>query len=464
MYAIIIAYYYGGVAKRRSVMGKYFGTDGIRGKAEMFTGEFLERIVRGLGVNGKRVLIGGDTRESTVRILADLEVSLKNNGAKEVGELGVFPTPGINYVMWALVYDYAIDVTASHNPYTDNGIKIFEYGETGGSKLSENGRARIEQMLADDSPLEIKINEAETEITNEEQRGRGYYTKHLEEYVKGAMLAGLKVVLDCANGATGMIGKTVFERLGAEVEVINDNMEFGQKINDGVGSTHIEGLIEKVREGRFKLGAAFDGDGDRCMLVDEHGEVVDGDQVLAILAEYWELSGVVATVMTNQGLLNWGKERRVEVVTADVGDQNVAAEMLARGIKLGGEQSGHVILPGEAMGDGMLTALMVAKVMSETSKPLSELARTMKKLPQVTRNLPATKEEKSKLKTLPRVQEILAEYAERLAETNGRVLVRPSGTEDLVRVTMWGESQEKIELLANELVETLTKELKNGKN
>ena len=251
MYAIIIAYYYGGVAKRRSVMGKYFGTDGIRGKAEMFTGEFLERIVRGLGVNGKRVLIGGDTRESTARILADLEVSLKNNGAKEVGELGVFPTPGINYVMWALVYDYAIDVTASHNPYTDNGIKIFEYGETGGSKLSENGRARIEQMLADDSPLEIKINEAETEITNEEQRGRGYYTKHLEEYMKGARLAGLKVALDCANGATGMIGKTVFERLGAGIRqnaYLEDFVVSSASRGKGVGELLWNELLKWAKE------------------------------------------------------------------------------------------------------------------------------------------------------------------------------------------------------------------------
>lgn len=444
-------------------MGRYFGTDGIRGKAEMFTGDFLERIVRGLGVKNKRVLIGGDTRESTKRILIGLETALKNNGAKEVGELGVFPTPGINYAMWALVYDYAIDVTASHNPYNDNGIKVFEYGEAGGQKLSEEGRIKVEQRLSDNSPLGLMASGIETEIANEEQRGRRCYMQHLLDAVGRADWRGIKVVLDCANGATGIIGETVFAKLGAEAAVINGDTEFGRKINDGVGSTHIDGLVAKVREGKFNLGAAFDGDGDRCILVDETGEVVDGDQIIAILAEYWQLPAVVATIMANQGLLNWGEECGVEVVTTNVGDQNVAAEMKARGIKLGGEQSGHVILPGEAMGDGMLTALMIVKVMCETGKPLSELARKMKKLPQVMRNLPTTKEEKEKL-NVAGVKEILDEYAKKLATMNGRLLVRPSGTEDLVRVVMWGEDQEKIEMMAGELSEKLIKELRSGKN
>ncbi|MBQ3275190.1 phosphoglucosamine mutase [Candidatus Saccharibacteria bacterium] len=443
---------------------KYFGTDGIRGKAEMFTGEFLEKIVRGLGVEGKRVLIGGDTRESTKHILENLERSLKNNGAKEVGNIGVFPTPGINNVFYSLVYDFAIDVTASHNPYTDNGIKIFEYADGSGIKLNEEGRERIEKELASDSPFELKVPDVETEFFDEKARGLEYYKNHLRDYLGTTDLSGLRVTLDCANGATGIVGGSVFEELGAEVEVENNDTDFGRKINDGVGSTHLEGLQEKVRSGEFNLGAAFDGDGDRCMLVDEKGELVDGDQILVILANFLHLDKIAGTVMANQGLLNWGKEHGVEVITTDVGDQNVAAAMREQDIKIGGEQSGHIILPREAMGDGMLTALMAAKAMKETGRPLSDLAGEMKKFPQTMLNVPASHEEKEMLKTSEAVKSTIAEFSERLNAVHGRLLVRPSGTEDLVRITLWGEEQEKIDLLANELAEKLTEEFKNGRN
>jgi len=437
----------------------YFGTDGIRGKAEMFTGDFLEHIVRGLGVNGKRVLIGGDTRESTGRILGDLEKSLENNGAREVGTIEVFPTPGINYVMYALVYDYAIDVTASHNPYTDNGIKIFEYSDNGGVKLSEEGRERIEAELADDSPLDLSLSESSTMVYDERFRGGEYYKKHLREYIARANFDGFNIVMDCANGATGVIGEAIFSEFGANVVTINNDVEYGTRINDGVGSTHLEGLIEKVREGGFSFGVAFDGDGDRCMLIDETGAVVDGDQILAILAEHLKLDKLVATVMANQGLLNWGQEKGIEIVTTDVGDQNVAAEMRARGIQIGGEQRGHIILPGEAMGDGMLTALLVAKAMAESNKPLSGLAATMKKSPQVMLNVPADREKKESFKTSGQVRAILDEYTEKLNSVHGRVLVRPSGTEDLLRITMWGDSQETINAFAEELAKKITEVL-----
>lgn len=443
-------------------MGKYFGTDGIRGKAEMFTGEMIEKIVRGLDVAGKRVMIGGDTRESTKEILEKLERSLDNCGATEIGNVQVLPTPGINFAFYYLGYDLAIDVTASHNPYYDNGIKIFERGETCGEKLSAEGRERVEKSIVSDSPLDLP-EPTETSLLMDQARALNYYENHLAEYVEDVELAGMRVVLDCANGATGVIGGRVFERLGAEASVINGDCEFGRKINDGVGSTHIEGLQEAVRGGEFDLGAAFDGDGDRCMLVDEAGEIVDGDQILAILTKHMNLPAVVATVMANQGLLNWGEANGVEVVTADVGDQNVAAEMRKRGIKLGGEQSGHIILPGEAMGDGMLTALVTMKVMKESGRKLSELASEMKKLPQALLNVPATAEEKKWLET-EGARKLIAEYAERLEEVSGRVLVRPSGTENLVRITMWGEDQAKITALAEELAKELEKELKNGSN
>ena len=442
-------------------MGKFFGTDGIRGKAEMFTGDFLERIVAGLEVGGKRVLIGGDTRESTARILERLEQSLFNHGAKEVGNLGVFPTPGINYAMFALVYDFAIDVTASHNPYTDNGIKIFEYSDAGGVKLTSERCEKIEKELESDSPLMVEFSKEKTEFFDERQRGFENYTRHLQEYIGETKFEDMKIILDCANGATGVVGGEVFRKLGAEVEVINGDTEFGRKINDGVGSTHIEGLVEAVKNSGVEFGAAFDGDGDRCILVDKNGEIVDGDEVIAIVADYFKLDKVVGTVMANQGLLNWGREKGVEVITADVGDQNVMNEMKERGAKVGGEQSGHVILPGEAMGDGMLTTLMVAKIMKETGRLLSELKKTMKKLPQVMKNIPAGRAEKEKFKTEETVESLIEEFSKRLESLNGRVLVRPSGTEELIRITVWGEDQGEIEKIAEELGEKLIEELKN---
>ena len=444
-------------------MGRYFGTDGIRGAADMFTAEFLERIVRGLEVRDKRVLIGGDTRESTKRILENLERSLSNNGAREIGNVGVFPTPGINFVMYSLVYDYAIDVTASHNPYTDNGIKIFEYTDTGGVKLNDDGRERIEKVLEDSSPLDFLEASNKTPIADEHERALRYYTNHLAEYLgEQTELTGLKVALDCANGAVSAIGDRVFAKLGAEVTIVNNDATFGRKINDGVGSTHIEGLQKLIKNGDYSMGAGFDGDGDRCILVDENGVVVDGDDILAILAKHLALDKIVATVMANQGLLKWGEANGVEVVTSDVGDQNVAKEMHARDIRLGGEQSGHIILPGEAMGDGMLTALMMAKVIKETGKKLSELSSEMKKTPQALVNMPVSADEKARLKNSTSTKEIIAEYEKKLTDIHGRVLVRPSGTENVIRITMWGDDQHAIDLLASELAKEIKEAITNG--
>ena len=439
-------------------MGKYFGTDGIRGKAELFTSDFIERIVAGLGVSGKRVMIGGDTRESTKRILDFLERSLNNQGASEVGNVGVFPTPGINFAFYYLGYDFAIDVTASHNPYTDNGIKIFERGESSGVKLSAQARDKIEQSIADE--FMALLNPSETRYLEDHNRALGYYLEHLADYVGDVDLSGMTIALDCANGATGVVASQVFEKLGAEVEAINNDTQFGTTINAGVGSTHIEGLQELVTKSeRISFGAAFDGDGDRCMLVDEKGGVVDGDQILAILAKHLGLKAIVATVMANQGLLNWGEATGIKVVTSDVGDQNVAIEMKKHEIQLGGEQSGHIILPGEAMGDGTLTALMIAKVMRESGKSLSELTSEMKKTPQILLNIPAEPEEKAKLDSVE-VQKVVAEYEKELEKVHGRVLVRPSGTENLIRITTWGDDREQIEKIASELADKLKEVLK----
>ena len=446
-------------------MAKYFGTDGIRGKAELFSRAFLEKIILGLRVKGKKVLIGGDTRESTERILKDLGEILVKAEAEKVGTVGVLSTPAINYVFYQMGFDFAIDVTASHNPYTDNGIKIFERGERFGVKLGEEARERIERALegglsdggSEEGGLEARLEDLS-------QEAKELYKKHLEEKIGEVSFRGLKIGLDFANGATGVLGDEIFKKHGAETVVINRDFRFGRKINDNAGSTHIEGLRKLVLEEKLDFGAAFDGDGDRVLFVDEDGEIVDGDEILVILAEELGLKKIVATIMANQGLIEYGKENGVEILTTDVGDQNVFKEMIDKGVEIGGEQSGHVILPREAMGDGVLVALTITKIISKSGRGLGELKRKMKKFPQFMINIPATREEKEYFKKINGGVKIINGFRERLEETRGRVLVRPSGTEELIRITVWGESLEKITEIGEELAEKLKEEIKNGRD
>ena len=429
---------------------KYFGTDGIRQKADKFTPEFLAAIVKGIvdyAGNDIKVLIGGDTRESTEWILSDLETALETFGI-EYGNVGVLPTPAINYCFTEMGFDIAIDVTASHNPYTDNGIKIFERGTNNtGIKLSEKGRKAIESALASSltyTPVSPTIRE------NLHDEAVKIYQNHLIEYLGPANFAGLHLGMDCANGATSVINKTVFEELGAKVELINADDSYNTKINHGCGSTHLESLQKLVQDQNLDFGVAFDGDGDRCLMVDKTGAVIDGDQIIAILANYLKLDSIAITVMANQGILNWAKEHGLRLTVTPVGDSNVAAAMREENIAIGGEQSGHVILPGEATGDGMLAALLVTKTIAATGKSLDELAKTITKFPQINLTLDATPEQKQRLEN-PEVNSLITEYEEKLKPVSGRLLVRPSGTENLIRVTMWGDNEKEIAALANEL-------------
>lgn len=435
-------------------MSKWFGTDGIRQKAEQFTPEFLHALATGLveygGVESK-ILLGGDTRESTEWILRELEVALESLGV-EYGTVGVLPTPAINYVFFEMGFDFAIDVTASHNPYTDNGIKIFERGKNAGQKLSEQGRELIEKAIDEKRMLNLTTTMLREDLCREAE---ARYIEHLKNYVGAINFAGLKIGMDCANGATSRIGAKVFTELGAEVKLIHADAEYGRGINKDCGSTHLEDLTELVVKEKLDFGVAFDGDGDRVLMVDENGEVVDGDEVIVILAENWGLKKLAVTVMANQGLLDWAKQNKVELEITAVGDQNVAAAMREHDIKLGGEQSGHIILPNEATGDGILTALVLAKIMSQEKRSLGKLKKSMTKFPQVIYNLPATKKEKEKLRASKKAEQILRAYDQKLAEKNGRMLVRPSGTEELMRITMWGKNAEEIQALAKKLAEEL---------
>lgn len=429
---------------------KYFGTDGIRQTADKFTPDFLVAIVKGIvdyaGDNIK-VLIGGDTRESTEWILSDLETALETFGI-EYGNVGVLPTPAINYCFTEMGFDTAIDVTASHNPYTDNGIKIFERDTNGtGTKLSEKGRAAIESALASGlsyEPVSPTIRE------NLHDEAIKIYQNHLIEYLGSANFEGLHIGMDCANGATSVINKTIFTELGAEVELINADDSYNTKINHNCGSTHLESLQNLVKDQDLDFGIAFDGDGDRCLMVDKTGEVVDGDQIIAILANFLKLDSIAVTVMANQGILNWAKDHDLRLAITPVGDSNVAEAMREKNIAIGGEQSGHIILPGEATGDGMLATLLVAKTIAATGKSLDELAKIITKFPQINLTLDASPEQKQHLEN-PEIKSLITGYEEKLKPVSGRLLVRPSGTENLIRITMWGDSEKEITALANEL-------------
>ena len=432
---------------------QYFGTDGIRQKATEFTPEFLTKIIKGLidyaGDNIK-VFLAGDTRESTEWILADLESALETFGV-EYANAGVLPTPAINYCFFEMGFDFAIDVTASHNPYADNGIKIFERGRTHGKKLQPTGCEMIEKAILSAKTYALTSPTLREDIHTDAIE---LYENHLKNYLGEADFKGLKIGLDCANGATSVISKTIFEELGADVNLINANENYGTEINNNCGSTHLEQLKSLIKSQNLDFGIAFDGDGDRCLMVDENGDEIDGDQIIAILANYLNLDSAVATVMANHGLINWAKDNRINLEISAVGDQNVVEKMIEKSIEIGGEQSGHVILPGESTGDGMLTALMVTKVVAKTKKSLKELAGIITKFPQIIVNLEATKDQKSALQNQP-AKNLIKEYEKSLEAVSGRLLVRPSGTENLIRITMWGNDENEIKKLANELTNKL---------
>lgn len=429
---------------------KYFGTDGIRKKADDFNSDFLTSIVEGLinyaGDNIK-VLIGGDTRESTEWILADLESALENFGI-EYGNVGILPTPAINYCFDKMGFDFAIDVTASHNPYTDNGIKIFEHTSSGNQKLCEEGCLLIEKSI-DESKKYNNISTSIRESLHED--ALDVYTNHLKNYLKTPDFSGLNIGLDCANGATSVINKTIFEELGAKVFLINANKNYNTDINKDCGSTHLKQLQNLVSSNHLDFGIAFDGDGDRCLLVDHEGQIIDGDEILAIIADYLNLNSVVSTVMSNQGLLNWAKDNNIALEITSVGDSNVATAMQEKNISLGGEQSGHIILPNQNTGDGMLTGLLMTKIIAETKKSLNDLSKIITKFPQIMINVTADYSQKQALKEKTNIKHLLLDYSKKLESISGRLLVRPSGTEDLIRITMWGNDKEKITNLANNL-------------
>jgi phosphoglucosamine mutase len=435
---------------------KLFGTDGIRGEAGIApldratvarVGAALVKALPGSGGQPLRVLIGRDTRESGEWIEAELARGLMGEGAQAVS-VGVIPTPGVAFLARTDGFDAGIVISASHNPYQDNGIKIFS-GR--GEKLDASFESAIERLVADAG---WQVNGPATAAATDPELGRHYVAHLLEILPTAGPLAGSRVIVDCANGATTNVAPPLFDRLGFDATLIG-NQPDGRNINRGCGSTHLDLLQREVVDRGARLGVAFDGDGDRALFVDRHGKIVDGDAVLLIAADYLQKrntlpgSAVVATVMSNIGLEIALRERGIELVRAPVGDKYVMEEMQKRGLAVGGEQSGHVIFARHLFtGDGIGTALQMLRIMADTGRELDDLASALVTYPQVLVNV-RVRERVDYLKVQP-IAEAIARVEERL-HGQGRLLIRYSGTEPLLRIMLEGKDDGQIRGWADEI-------------
>ncbi len=426
---------------------KYFGTDGVRGVAgePPLTPEFVLRLGQAAGAyfrsQARRpvVLLGKDTRQSSDLLEAALAAGLMSQGVR-VEHLGVLPTPGVAYLTRTLGATAGVMISASHNPYQDNGIKFFS---ATGEKLPDEAEAEIESLLS----REFKTDGIGT--VSDFREAERMYLDFLAS--KGSNLEGLKIVLDTANGATYRLAHRLFQRLGAEVFVMFNTPD-GRNINQGCGSTHPEFLRQQVVEMGFDLGAAFDGDGDRVILVDRYGREFHGDHILYLNALVRREPGVVGTLMSNMGLEVKLREAGIHFYRSAVGDRYVYEKLKASSLTLGGEQSGHVIFLEHApTGDGLLTALLTLAAMRQSGRDLAEWYEALPMYPQLLKNVRV--QDKHRLMQHPELHQAVQE-AERVLQGQGRVNVRPSGTEPLVRVMVEGPA-ELIEAVSSTLVATV---------
>lgn len=435
---------------------KYFGTDGIRGLVGQWpiSADFMLRLGRAVGVvlarTGRarpKVLIGKDTRVSGYMFESALEAGLVAAGA-DVALLGPMPTPGVAFLTRSLRADAGIVISASHNPHHDNGIKFFS---ANGEKLSDD----VEQAI--EAELELEFTTVPSEQLGKATRIADAVTRYAE-FCKSTVsqdfsLRGLKVVLDCANGATYQVAPKVFSELGAVVASIGDRPD-GFNINRDVGSTHPQTLAHAVIEQGADIGIAFDGDGDRVQLVDRNGKVADGDDILFVLANAWHAQGmllgpVVGTLMSNYGLQLALSQQDVKLIRANVGDRYVLQQLKAHGGNLGGETSGHILcLDRATTGDGIVSALAVLEALAYAGTDLAEARQGLRKMPQIMINVRADGAREA-LDSEP-VREALAE-TERTLSGRGRVVLRASGTEPLVRVTVEAADEAEVRQLAESL-------------
>ncbi|MDQ0270656.1 phosphoglucosamine mutase [Cytobacillus purgationiresistens] len=428
-------------------MGKYFGTDGVRGVANSeLTPELAFKLGRFGGYvltkNQERpkVLIGRDTRISGHMLEGALVAGLLSIGA-EVMRLGVISTPGVAYLTKALGAEAGVMISASHNPVADNGIKFFG---PDGFKLSDEQELEIEGLMElpeDELPRPVGGNLG---VPNDYFEGGQKYLQYLKQTVDEEF-SGIHIALDCAHGATSFLANHLFADLDADLSMMGASPN-GLNINEGVGSTHPEALAAFVKEREADIGLAFDGDGDRLIAIDENGDIVDGDQIMYICAKYLKDQGrlkqgtVVSTVMSNLGFYKGLEADGIGSVQTAVGDRYVVEEMKKSGYNLGGEQSGHIIfLDYITTGDGLLSGLQLVNIMKVTKKPLSELAKEMKKFPQKLVNIKVT--DKHHVTDNEKVSTVIKQVEDEM-NGNGRILVRPSGTEPLVRVMAEASTKE----------------------
>lgn len=448
-------------------MGRLFGTDGARGVANSeLTAELAMNIGRAAAmvlisdeVEHPTILIGKDTRLSGDMLEGALIAGLCSVGAN-VELLGVVPTPAVAYLVGKYNADAGIMISASHNPFEFNGIKIFT---SDGCKLPDDLENRIEEIVLDNVvPYALAKDENIGKVTRMETAVEDY-VDHVAKSI-GCDLEGMEIALDCSNGSSSRTAEKLFTKLGAKVHMLFDNPD-GININKDCGSTHINRLQNYVREHKLCCGLAFDGDADRCLAVDENGNLVDGDYLIAICAKDMKDRGVlkknavVGTVMTNMGFNKFCDANDMTFVSTKVGDRYVLEAMLREGYNIGGEQSGHIIfLDYATTGDGELSGAMILSIMKRTGEKLSTLAKVMERMPQVLINVKVSAEGKLAFYTDKEVKAEIKRVTDILGD-RGRILVRVSGTEPLVRVMLEGENLEEIQSLAEESAQVVRERL-----
>ena len=454
-------------------MRKYFGTDGIRRIANSeLTPELVYKVAKaGAYVLSKHsdhvptIFIGRDTRISGTLIEAAMTAGFLSYGAN-VKQLGVIPTPGVAYLTKRYKADASVVISASHNTYEFNGIKYFS---NKGMKIPDDLEEEIEEIMESGKLEELTaVNEKIGVAENREDLLEEYvyfFRKNFEEDLENMDKENFVVAIDTANGATSAVADKVFTKLGINHIIIN-NKPNGININDKCGSTHLEGLQKFVVENKCNLGIAYDGDGDRCLAVNEKGEVIDGDIIMAIISNYLKSKGklrnntLVATVMSNLGLKKYAEKNDINFVQTKVGDRYVLEEMLKNDYNLGGEQSGHIImLDYNPTGDGILTSLMLIKIILENQLPVSKLCDIIQIYPQVLINAKVDVNKKYDYDKDEKIQKEIQKL-EKEFSGNGRVLIRPSGTEPLVRVMIEGENQGYIKAKAETLAKLIEQKLK----
>ncbi len=449
-------------------MGRLFGTDGIRGIAnkdltcELATqlGRAAAQVLTNKSNRHPRVLIGKDTRLSSDMLENAMAAGLCSIGASVV-TLGVVPTPAVAYLVEKYKADAGIMISASHNSFEYNGIKIFS-GD--GFKLPDDLEERIEDIILGKTDISDQLPQDEGlgTVTRAQDAVRDYID-HVKSTVHFA-LDGMKLAIDCANGSASATAEALFTELGAQVTMLNQSPD-GINVNDNCGSTHMEGLIEYVKNHELDAGVAFDGDADRCLMVDEAGNFVDGDFIMAICALDMKSRGklnkntVVGTIMTNMGFQKFCEENGMRFEATKVGDRYVLEQMRLEGYSFGGEQSGHVIFRDFATtGDGQLTACQLLSLLHRRQGKLSSLATAMQRYPQTMVNIQVTPEGKLAFYTDQRVRAAIEKATAELGG-EGRIIVRPSGTEPLLRVMVEGRDEAQIQALAEEVAQVIREEL-----